>query len=460
MNLSSSLFSLLFLIAFSTLNSIDVQAQKANVYPPTPAFEQMVKSIKTDEYNTIYQSLKSLGLDEKYHAAVKFEKLNANDKRNFFTDQTYYKTNAVSFNDRMDYYIVAVIPKEAYNATYRVPIKITYQRYEEIDGNWMILNNWKYYSFSSYIDGMVTPVDMKVVPVAEKKKMMEDYLKLHLFDSDNKGYEFLTKKIIKINEVGVFEKNAKFGVDNSIELGKQLWRLILEVDVIESKNENGIDKVLNSYVMAEFVVKYNNGKPVIEMLNRFSDNDVSQDDVVASGMSWREYQVIDLDSPKKVGNLYVNGWDAVYLKEAPFTLAPCSEEDANDKLVKLIELAKTFTYKDDTELNKLSAFVSSEFKLSDWYNSRKQEILGESQAEDIVGIELTNVSFSMREYRESWKAMDGWVPESAVTYATFTYKITYNALVGKKKKEKREQNESVSFDFRWSCMDKKFVVVE
>lgn len=449
------IISILIAIPFYSLAQSDV-------YPATPTFDQMINDIKKDPEYNIYQSLTALGLDEKYHKLVKFERINTNDKKNFFTEINYYKKNAYKFNDAMSHVVIAVIPKDAFGATYRVPFWISYIRYEEIQGNWTILNKWKYDGFSSAIESMVSPTDLKKVSDADKMKVMESYLKENLISDATIDYNWFFKKVLKIRETGVYNKNAEFGIDDTYGLGKYTWRLMAEYDEEKEKETSGITETEIRYCIFEFDVHFKNGNYEIQGLNRIESNGVTEDMANTSGMTY-EYESTTLPEPKRMGNLLTNGWEAVYKQEAPFKMLNCSEEDADAKMNEATAILKNFGFKDDSEKSSFEKFLNSGSNFDAIYEKNKKYITHDLDRQTnvtVVKMEVIETKPKMSEYKESWKALDGWVPERATTYIYLTYKVTYDQYITKKKKETKELTETISFDLYWECINGELKVKE
>lgn len=426
---------------------------QTGVYPATPAFEQMVKDIKADNF---IESLKALGLPEKYFSMVKYERINANDKKNIIAEIDYYKYNASTFNDMMQYVVIAVIPKEAFNATYRLPVWVKYQRYEEVQGNWMILNKWKYYSYQTDIAGMVSPPDLKMPGNPEKKLLMENFLKSHVKDE---RYAWYFKNVLKIQETGVFNKNAQYGVDDSYGLGKYRWRLIMKVDYCEDKDVTGVKEIKTGYSIYTFRSEFENGKYELKDLDGFQDG-VSEDEIRKAGLTYG-FEEKKNDPPVRMGNLYDNGWEAVYQKNAPFVLSPCSNEDMSRLEQEISTILKSFTFKDDGEKNKLTSYLDKEINLDKAYAEAKERLLRDVNRNELftfTDLKQTEISTRM-EFKDTWKALDGIVPAKGELSIYMKYNIQYDVKVTKFKKEKRDSDETIRFGFDFECKDGKMVIV-
>lgn len=295
-------------------------------YPASPSFEQIVADIKKDE---ILKSLENNGVPAQFLSQVRFERINANDKKNFPLETNYYYENASTFKDRLYYIVIAVIPKAAFNATFRIPIQVDYTRYKDVDGNWMILNKWEYYSYRVMVNSMVSPPDLKMPSKEEKKKIIVDYLKANCNKKDQwvdgSFNEYQLSHIVKIDGFGVYTKYEDLGVDENYGLGKYYWYLTMDCGIANEISKEGVKSIERRYPQFKFMVEMRGSKFEIVKIYSISDNS-SEDEIVKSGLT-PNWGMEQFDQPKRIGNLLVNGWDEVQAKYATFKLMPGTSED-------------------------------------------------------------------------------------------------------------------------------------
>lgn len=362
-------FSALFtcVLGVALLSASPVEAQPA--YPPNPSFDAVVKDARKDG---ILNTLKGLGVPESALAAVKFEKLGSQDKRNFTSDTRYYKENAIKFNDRLVSYVFAVVPKAALGASFRVPIEVHYTRYVENEGNWTLLNKWQLLRADHGLEAMVSPPDLG---------MPADPAKLAAIDAffasgpDLERHRFTTRDILSVQKVGVHTPNAELGVDEAVDLKTFIWRLAARVEVAKERNEEGVTESAFDNVLFKFTVdRSTDGRFKVTSLSDISS--CSQADAEAAGVGGEERQEVTHPSPLKVGNLRTAGWAAVQRKRAPFAEEPGSHEHLKRLATQFEAVLKGFRFQSPSEARALDSWAAPEreFKADEAWQQLKDKV--------------------------------------------------------------------------------------
>ena len=235
----------LLLLGGGVLTSLPVHAQP---YPPSPSFEAVVKDAQKDG---ILDTLKGLGVPESHLKSVKFEKINAQDRRNFKTDVSYYKENARKFDDRMISWIIAVVPKAALGASFRVPVAVHYTRYVEANDNWTLLNKWQFHSTVHGLDVMVAPPDLGMPTNAEKVAAIDTFFASR---PDLSAHRLMTRDILSILKTGIYTPHAEQGVHEARDLVTFVWQLAARVELAKERSEEGVTESTFDNVLFKFLV--------------------------------------------------------------------------------------------------------------------------------------------------------------------------------------------------------------
>ena len=360
------------------LTAATVQAQPA--YPPNPSFDTVVKDAQKDG---VLDTLKSLGVPDAHLKAVKFEKLTAQDKRNFTSDTRYYKENASKFNDRLATYVFAVIPKAALGASFRVPIEVHYTRFVEKDGNWTLLTRWQFLTSNHGLEAMVSPPDLGMPADAAKLAAMDAYF---ASKPDLSSHRFKTRDILAVQKTGIFTPHPELGVDEAQDLKTFVWRLAARVELAKERSEEGVTESAFDNLVFKFLVdRTPDGRFTVSKLDTIGE--CSAADAEAAGIGGEDRQEVVNPAPLRVGSMRSAGWAAVQKRRAPFTEEPGSHEHLKRLAAHFEGILKGLRFQAASEASVMQTWAApeSEFKPEEAWQRLQEQLAVRAIEEKAAG---------------------------------------------------------------------------
>ena len=421
--------------------------------PPAPTMQKIVTDIKADG---VLEELQRLGVPASQLAAIKFEEPNANDQKNIFAGANYYFENASTFRDRVSINVMAVIPKSTFNASYRVPITVIYQRFEPDGPGWKILNNWKYERHRTEIAWMVNPTDLKIPTNEEKKATIEAYLNATKLKEE---YVNFGRKIIRVAKTGIYNKDQNFGIEQSYELGKYIWNLIVETESIDEENDEGIIETKQDVYQMSFKVALENGKySVLDIA--YINQDVTPEMENLAGIT-TSYETTKFETPLKVGNWYDNGFTEIYQKTAPFILVPCTKADLITQAKSVIDQLLKLDYSTPNEINNLQLPLAEGASIAEVYEKNRAAVM-DAYKTSYPTAQFVSLSHEEPSIDNNYRPANPYASENKAAHGEtefyVRYKVEFDVPITKKQKERRDDSNYVKYVIRWECRDGKMMI--
>ena len=330
----------------------------AQQYPIEPTFEKVKNDFKAHVAKG-WATFLTEGLKVPPAMHSKVELIPATKEMGFYAITGYFSSDDVwkarlgkGYKDLYFQNIAVHLPKEIHGVEYYFTYNVNYSR---LTKEYEPLNNWVF----SYTEEAASPIAKGVTlpNIAKRKEILLDYFKNNYKSLETA--ESVFSNWIKIEDFIVNEKYTR--VNGILQWS---WNA-----VINYENLNG-EEIDVEYVRYDFNVNYNPKTGTYTPVGiYYSRNDVTSDE----SPNKRSYAP---EKPMVVGNLFENGFDAIYQKYAPKTEKKTDQKFFDQQIMTFDALIKTATihsipnidsyFADATVLEELKTLLKSWEQNTSW----------------------------------------------------------------------------------------------